>query len=83
MAPDEEYFESRQLVGGWVQLRIDGANVYLEAAVAEPGFTIDVEHNGPETVEVEFKSESHDSKLHARVKDGQLDIKIEEESEDD
>lgn len=79
----DEYFESRQLIGGWVQLRINRDNVYLDAAVPEPGFTVDVEHNGPETVEVEFKSESHDSKLHAKVHDGELDIKVEEEAEDD
>jgi len=66
-----------------VQLRINGDNVYLDAAVPEPGFTVDVEHNGPETVEVEFKSKSHDSKLHARVEGGELDIKIDEEREDD
>jgi len=82
-APSEEFFESRQLIGGWVQLRISGDNVYLEAAVPESGFTVDVEHNGPEKVEVEFKSESHDSKLTARVDSGELDIRTEEEDEDD
>lgn len=81
--PSGEFFASRQLTGGWVQLRVNGDNVYLEAAVPEPGFTVDVEHNGPETVDVEFKSDSHDSKLTARVHDGELDIRTEEESEDD
>ncbi len=66
-----------------MQLRINGEDVHLEAAVAEPGFTIDLEHNGPEKVEVEFKSESHDSKLTARFNDGELDIRTEEEPEDD
>ena len=66
-----------------MQLRIEGDNVYFNGAVAERGFTIDVEHDGPETVEVEFKSESHDSKLTARMHDGELDIKIDEESDDD
>lgn len=65
-----------------MQLRISGDNVYLEAAVPEPGFTVDVEHNGPETVEVEFKSRSHDSKISAKVHDGKLDIKVDEERDD-
>ncbi len=65
-----------------MQLRITGDNVYLEAAVPEPGFSVEVEHNGPETVEVEFKSKSHDSKLHAEVEGGELDIDIDEESDD-
>lgn len=82
-APQGDYFKSFQLIGGWVQLRVSGDNVYLAAHVPETGFTVDVEHDGPETVEIEFKSESHDSKLHARVKDGELDVDKDEESEDD
>jgi hypothetical protein len=70
-------------VGGWVNLRIEGDNVYFNGATAEPGFTIDLEHDGPEKVEIEFRSDSHDSKLTARVHDGELDIRTEEESEDD
>lgn len=65
-----------------MQLRVSGDHVHLEAAVPESGFTVDVEHNGPERVEVKFKSESHVSKLHAEVHDGELDIEIDEESDD-
>lgn len=65
-----------------MQLRIAGDKVYLEAAVPEPGFSVEVEHNGPESVEVEFTSEAHDSILHAKVEGGELDIDIDEERDD-
>ncbi len=66
-----------------MRLRVSGDNVYLAAYVPENGFTVEVEHDGPESVEIEFRSESHDSKLHARVHDGNLDVDKDEEGEDD
>ena len=65
-----------------MQLRISRDKVYLEAAVPEPGFSVEVEDDGPETVEVEFKSKAHDSKLHAEIERGELEVHIEEERDD-
>ncbi|MCP3975075.1 MAG: hypothetical protein GY720_11355 [bacterium] len=79
--PDGDYFETVQLIGGWVRLRVSGDDVFLAGSVPSPGFSIDVKKDGPESVVIEFESDSHESKLHAEVKDGELDIETEEDEE--
>jgi len=81
-APEGEYFKSYQLVGGWVRLRVLGDQVYLDGSVPSPGYSVDVKSNGPGSVEVEFEDGSRESKLHAEVKGGELDVEIEEEGDD-
>jgi hypothetical protein len=57
--------------------------VGLVAAVPAAGFSIEIEESGPGEVEIEFESSGHESSFRARWKDGELDIKIDEEPEDD
>lgn len=80
-APGSDYFETVQLIGGWVRLRVSGDDVFLDGAVPSPGFSLDIKKDGPESVEVEFESDSHESKLHAEISDGELKIDKEEDDE--
>ncbi len=52
-------------------------------AVPKAGFSVEVEKSGPKEVEVKFESADHQSEFRARWKDGELDIDIDEESEED
>ena len=44
---------------------------------------MDVEHSGPEKVEVEFESDRHESKFSGEFKDGEFVPEIEEEDRDE
>jgi hypothetical protein len=66
------------LIGGTVTVRHSGSTVTLISAVPASGFTADVESGGPNQVEVEFKSGNHESKYHASISDGRLDVETEE-----
>ena len=81
-APDDEYFESYQLIGGWVRLRVIGDQVFLAGTVPSPGFSLEIEKDGPKAVKVEFSSNDHESKLQAEVSDGELEVETSEEEED-
>ncbi len=48
-----------------------------------PGFSYDGEHEGPNEVEVDFKSDDHKSELKAHIKDGELRVETEEEPHDE
>jgi len=80
-APDEEYFRSYQLIGGWVRLRVVDNAVYLDGAVPSPGFFVEVDKDGPNAVVVEFESGEHESKLHAEMSDGELKVETDEEGD--
>lgn len=80
-APDGDYFESFQLIGGWVRLRVSAGEVYLAGTVPAPGFTVEIEKNGPRAVEVEFSSSEHESKLQAEISDGELEVETSEEED--
>ena len=80
-APDDDYFETVQLIGGWVRLRVSGDKVFLAGSVPSPGFSMEIKEDGPNSVVVEFESDSHESKLHAEVEDGELDIETDEDEE--
>ena len=58
-----------------------GTNVSLISAVPASGFTAEVDKAGPSSVEVEFKSANHESKYHAEVNGGVLDIQTEEDAD--
>ncbi len=75
--------ETREMVGGWVRIRHGAGKVFLDGAGSNAGFTMKVEDNGPDKVEVEFRSESHESKFSAEYKDGKLRVGIEEEGDDE
>ena len=68
-----------QTAGGTVTIEVLDPYVWLVGAVPNVGFTADVEHGGPEKVEVEFEAEDANSEFHARWEAGQLIIDIEDE----
>jgi hypothetical protein len=75
--------ETHELIGGWVRIRHGGGQVFLVDAGPNPGFTIDVDHDGPDEVKVVFESSDHKSTFRAEYEDGVLDIRKLEESEDE
>jgi hypothetical protein len=71
------------LIGGQVWISADEPDVAFVNAVPKAGFSVEVEKSGPKEVEVKFESADHQSEFRARWKDGELDIDIDEESEED
>ena len=69
---------SYDLVGGSVTVEIGANTVGLAGASPKAGFSMDVEHSGPERIEVEFHSEHHESEFSGRFEDGSFVPKIEE-----
>ncbi len=66
------------VAGGTVVVEASGGAVSLVSAVPTPGYTVEVDEQGPDEVRVEF--ESDDAKSEVRVRwDGGWDI---EERED-
>jgi len=74
---------SYELVGGSVTVEVGANTVGLAGASPKAGFSMDVENSGPEKVEVEFRSEDHESQFSGRFEDGTFVPKIEEESHDE
>lgn len=72
-----------QLAGGWVRITSSPGVVTLSGANPNPGYTMDVEHTGPETVEVEFRKEEQHSTFKAEWDDGKLDVEIKEHEDGD
>lgn len=75
-------FETHWLEGGWVRIGFRPDEVYLDGAGANPGFIVDVEHSGPEQVEVDFKADHHESDFQAKWEDEGLRVEIEESPAD-
>lgn len=82
-APPEMTTETREMVGGWVRIRYGAGKVFLDGAGANAGFTMKVEDNGPDEVEVEFRSEDHKSEFSAEYEDGELRIEVKDEGDDE
>lgn len=64
-------------------LSFGNGEVRVASAVPRPGFTYEAEHTGPIEVEVEFKSNDHESKLEAHVDNGELRVETEEKAKDE
>ena len=64
-------------------MEVGGDSVRLAGASPKAGYSMDVENSGPEKVEVEFKSEHHESHFSGRFEDGVFVPKIEEEDHDE
>ena len=75
-------YETYQLIGGWVRLAVRPGAVSLDGAGANPGFVVEADNPGPDDVEVEFRSEVHESELRAGWEHGVLDVEIRESPED-
>jgi hypothetical protein len=72
-----------EMIGGWVRIRYGEGKVFLDGAGANAGFTMKVEDNGPDEVEVEFRGESHRSEFSAEFEAGELRVEVEEEGDDE
>lgn len=80
-APDSDYYKSYQLVGGLVRLRVVDNKVYLVRTVPASGYTVEVEKDGPESVELEFHNGEHESIFKAAVVNGKLEVDKHEEGD--
>ncbi|MEA2002845.1 MAG: hypothetical protein U9N84_13305 [Actinomycetota bacterium] len=76
-------YATYDLIGGTVILAAGDGEVNLVSATPRSGFRVDLEHTGPEEVEIKFESNDHTSKLDAKWEDGELRVKIKEEDSDD
>ena len=65
-------------IGGPVAVRYDAGRVELLWARPEPGFEAEVHTNGPDTVEVRFESDSHESRVRAFFTNGVPDREVRE-----
>jgi hypothetical protein len=70
-------------VGGSVTVEVGSGTVDLAGASPKAGFNMDVENSGPEKVEVEFKSDDHESDFSARFEDGVFVPEIEEKDHEE
>ncbi len=69
------------LVGGSVAIATLPETVNLVWATPNPGFTVEVDSAGPESVSVEFSSGSHESDFEALWSDGELQVSSDEQAE--
>ena len=76
--PSSTEIRSYDLIGGSVTVEVGSNTARLAGASPKAGFTMDVENSGPEEVEVEFKSDQHESQFSGRFEDGVFVPKIEE-----
>lgn len=81
-APAESQTKTYQLVGGWVRITYGQGVVTLSGAGPNAGYSMDVEHDGPEEVKVEFRKDELRSEFKAEWSDGELDVEIDEGSGD-
>jgi hypothetical protein len=52
------------------------------SAIPQPGFSTELEEDGPDQVRVKFESDSHSSEFRARWEGGELRVTAQEEAED-
>jgi hypothetical protein len=81
--PPATDIRSYDLIGGVVTVEIGSSTVHLAGASPKSGFRMEVENSGPKKVEVEFKSDDHESKFSGEFKDGTFVPEIEESDRDE
>ena len=74
---------AHQMIGGSVVIESGGGQVRLVSASPRPGFSVEVDDDGPEKVDVEFRREDHESRFTAGWEDGRARVRIDEHGEDD
>ncbi|HSF87570.1 MAG TPA: hypothetical protein VLG28_18165 [Acidimicrobiia bacterium] len=77
-AAEEE--STYQLLGGWVRLTYSEGIVQLDAAGPASGYTMIISGNGPERVNIVFRSSNHLSRLRAEWRGAELEVDIVEEA---
>lgn len=73
--------QTYDLVGGSVTVRFAGSATELEAHTVSPGFTAEVRADGPERVEVRWRSEDHESRITVDQEGGAPRVRPEEEDD--
>ena len=68
-----------RMAGGWVRLTHDDGIVTLDAAGPSSGFTMVINGNGPDRVNIAFRSSDHLSRLRAEWRGGELEVEVVEE----
>jgi len=74
---------THQLIGGQVTISSLEPTVDYVSAVPAGGFSAEIEETGPNEVKVKFESDAHESSFKAKWEDGELDIDIDEEPNDE
>jgi hypothetical protein len=69
------------LVGGSVTVRFGRGTTELVDATTARGFTIEVRSQGPERVDVRFRSDAHESRFTADQEGGVPDVRTEEDED--
>jgi len=75
--------QTRASICGSVTVAPNGSGVSLVAAVANSGFSTDIEDSGPETVEVGFESSQQSCEIKARLIGGAIVFEVELDDDDD
>jgi hypothetical protein len=65
-------------VGGTVTIEVTATTIELLGATPNPGFTVSEKESSPTQIEIEFRSSDHESKVDIRLRDGVLDVSVEE-----
>lgn len=71
--------ESYRVVGGVVTVRYSGDQTRLVQASPATGFSAEVNSSGPSTVDVRFRSDEHESRVRAELRNGRPDVRREEQ----
>jgi hypothetical protein len=66
-----------------VGVAVSGSSVTLVSATPVAPYDVDVEDDGPEKIDVEFESETHDYRVRAEVDGGELIWQVTESSDGD
>jgi hypothetical protein len=79
------YAKTYDTEAGSVRITVSGESVTFAGATPLPGWTVELEHSGPEEVKVNFERNEHEDEekeieFKATVEDGELRISISEES---
>lgn len=76
-APTQGY-KTFDTAAGSVRVIVEGNSVTFGGAFPKPGWSVDLEKAGPESVEVKFEAndESGEIEFHARIEDGELKVSI-------
>lgn len=70
--------QAYDLVGGVVTVRYQGTSTRVVEASPNSGFVVEVNDGGPDTVDVRFRSDDHESRFVTRIHDGSPDPQREE-----
>lgn len=82
-APQAMEVATYQLTGGWVRIRYGGGDVVLVDAAPYAGFSMKIDEDGPNKVEVEFEGKDYEGEFKADMEDGPLDVDIDESNHDE